>query len=295
MPIGALIELLLPVSLAIIMLGLGLGLTLDDFRRVALAPRALLLGMLGQMVVLPLLALGLALATGAGPYLAAGLVLLALCPGGVTSNVFSHLARGDVALSVSLTAVISVVAPFSIPLLGNVFLDALGVEAQSIRLDVPRTLKTLLLLTLVPVLAGMGLRALLPRLAVAAERFVSPAAVVLMLAIILAIVVGNRDVMPGFIAQTGLYAVVLNLLAIGAGVGIALVGRLGHARAATLGIEVGVQNATLTLLITGVLLQSPEMSILPAVYGLLMFPVTGLFVFLVRRTGWTTGRTHGPH
>lgn len=289
MPIDSLIEILLPLSLAIIMLGLGLGLTPADFRRVASEPRALLLGMAGQMLALPLLALGLALAFGAPPVLAAGMVLLALCPGGVTSNAFTHLARGDVALSVSLTAVISVISPFSIPLLGNLFLDALGVEAQNIRLDVPRTLATLLVLTLVPVLAGMLLRGLLPRLAMRAERFVSPMAVVLMFVIIIAIVYNNREIMPGFIARTGVYAVVLNVLAIAAGVGIGLLGRLGRPRAATLGIEVGVQNATLTLLITGVLLQSPEMSILPAVYGLLMFPVTALFVTTVRQTGWTGG------
>lgn len=293
MPIGQLIEVLLPLSLAIIMLGLGLGLTPEDFRRVLREPRALLLGLLGQMLVLPLLALGLALAFGAPPLLAAGLVILALCPGGVTSNVFARLARGDVALSVSLTAVVSVVSPFSIPLLGNLFLEALGVAAGDIRLDVPRTLLTLLALTLVPVLLGMGVRALAPRHAVRAERYVSPAAVVLMFVIIFAIVYNGRDVMPGFIADTGLYAIALNVLAIAAGVGLALLGRLGHARAATLGIEVGVQNGTLALLVTGVLLDSAQMSIFPAVYGLLMFPVTGVFVYLVRRSGWTaTGRAH---
>lgn len=283
MELDVLTSLLLPISLALIMLGLGLGLSIDDFRRVVTAPKAVLTGLTAQFLLMPLIALGLIAAFRMDPILAAGMIVLALCPGGVTSNMFTFLARGDVALSISLTAVISVVAPFSVPLLAGWLIPVVSGADAPFTLSVLETFGTLVLLTLVPVAIGMAIRSRAVQFATRTERWVGPASVFLLFLIIAGIFAANREDVPGFLASVGPVTLVFNLLAFSGGWLLATILKLGAGRSATVGIEAGLQNGTMAILITGNLIGDATMTIVPAVYSLLMFPVGALFVVLVRR------------
>lgn len=282
--IDLLARVFLPASLALIMFGLGVGLTGADFRRLLDIPRVVLIGLFGQFVLLPALALGLALAFGLAPALAAGLVILALCPGGVTSNFFSFLARGDVALSVTLTAVISLVAPFTVPLLAGWLVPLVSGRSADFQLGLAETWATLLALTLVPVGLGMLVRRINRFVAAELERWTGPVGIALMFLVIGGIVAENWDRMPEFFAGVGLVTVTLVTLALLAGWLIARAGGASKGQQATVAIEVGIQNGTMALLVTGVLMGSSEMSVVPAIYGLVMFPAGALFVLLARST-----------
>lgn len=282
MSVDLTIRVLLPAALAVVMLGLGLGLVPDDFRRVVRAPRALAIGLAGQFVGLPLAALAVVAAFPLEPALAAGLVITSLCPGGITSNAFSHLARADVALSVTLTAVISLLAPFTIPVLAPL-LAGEAVGARPIVLDPMTTLRTLLLFTVVPVAIGMAARAIWPAPVIRLERFVGPLSLLLLALTIGLIAWENRDTLGEYVARIGLAAVAMNLAGTALGWFAAHAGGLPMRQCATIAIEVGVQNTTLAMLITGVLLNDAAMTVAPAVYGLLMFPIAFAFVAWVRR------------
>jgi len=283
--IDVLTRVLLPTSLAVIMFGLGVGLTPTDFRRIATFPRVVMIGLFGQFVLLPALAIVVAVGFGLPPELAAGLLILALCPGGVTSNFFSFLARGDVALSVTLTAVISLAAPFSVPLLAGWMVPVVAGKPAEFQLGLVETWATLLALTVVPVLLGMMVRQINRAVAGELQRWTGPVGIALMFLIIGGIVAQNWEMMPAFFAQVGIAVTVLVFLALLSGWLIARIGGANRQQRATIAIEVGIQNGTMAMLVTGVLLASTEMTVVPAIYGLVMFPAGALFVLAVRSLG----------
>lgn len=283
MAIDHLIQLLLPISLMLIMFGLGLGLVPADFARILRQPAAVLAGMAAQFLLLPGIAIMLVWLLDLSPVLAAGLLILSFCPGGVTSNLFSYLARGDVPLSVSLTAINSVISPLLIPLLTAATLSVLTISG-AVDLPILATMGRLLLVALVPLALGMLVRAWLPGPSIRAEKLVSPAALILMFVIIGAIVYDNRDGLLEMLSQTSAAVILLNVLSAAAGFGLAALLRLGRRQRFTLAIETGIQNASLALLVTGSFLGSSAMSVVPAMYGLLMFPVGFAVMLIGRRT-----------
>ncbi len=274
-------QVVLPIALFVVMLGMGLSLRPADFARVAKFPKALLIGIGCQMVLLPLVGLGVLSVVSLTPALAVGLLVLAFCPGGTTSNMFTFLARGDLALSVTLTAVVSLVTPLTIPLLTNLAMSRLMGSTAAIELPIGQTVVVLVAITIVPVAIGMLVNARRPAFAARSERAVKVLSTVALFAIIASLVRKEWANLPAWFAQVGLAALLLNATAMAVGYGVSKAGRLGAAQSIAIGIEVGIQNGTTALFVTSTLLDNAEMSISPAIYSLIMFATGGAFAFLV--------------
>ena len=282
-----LIEIGLPISLIIIMAGMGLTLTMRDFRQVLLYPRAMIIGSLAQVAVLPLLAFVLVWLLRLPPALAVGLVVIAACPGGTMSNVLTFLGRGNVALSIIVTVIASFVTIISLPMFTNLALDlyvARDIEAP-VRLPLVDTIITLFVVILLPVLAGMLVRARKPWLADRAERFVGLFGVVVLAVLVALIVWQTRTEIVTLLVLAGPAAVVLNVVGIALGFAASRVFGINARDALTLAIELGIKNGTIGLMVTLTLLDSYEMAIPSAVYGVLMFAFgAGLVVYGRRAT-----------
>lgn len=264
-------NLFLPLALAVIMLGMGMTLTLADFSRVVRVPRAALTGLGNQLLLLPAIGFALALAFRLPPELAVGLMILAACPGGPTSNLISHLARGDVALSVSLTAVSSLVTVITIPLLVNLSLHHfMGIDSPP-PLPVLESILKILVITLVPVAIGMVIRARLPGFTRRVTGLVSAASALFFLLVIAGTIFSERDNIPDYFRQAGLAALTLNLVTMGLGWATARAARLSPRQALTIAIESGLQNGTLAIAVATVMLRQPAMAVPAAIYSLLMF------------------------
>lgn len=280
----ALSGVLLPLALAFIMFSLGLGLRVDDFRRIVSQPRALLVGAVCHFVLLPIVAYLLVRATGMTGAFAVGFMIVAACPTGTTSNLLTYLARGDVALAVSFTAVASVLTVFTLPFIVSWALQALGGTAgRAIEVPVGSIMGTTFLMLGVPVALGMWARHRAPARASAFEPLATRIATLLFVLIVLAAVVKNwRLLVDGFsvLAPT---AVALNVVMLLIGFGAAWAARLPRRQAVTLGIETAVQNATLALVVASSILQQDAMSVPGAVYGVLMYAGGLAFAFGMRR------------
>ncbi|MEM6956899.1 MAG: bile acid:sodium symporter family protein [Myxococcota bacterium] len=274
---SVLTKVVLPLALFIIMWGLGLSLTPAEFKRGLKRPGPVVVGAFGQLVLLPALGFAVAFATGLQGELAVGLVILALCPGGVTSNLLSFLAKGDLALSITLTAISSVLTPFTVPLLANVAFSQFGLDPQEVALPVGKTMLTLVAITILPVALGMLIRNKRPKLAGAAERPIRIFSALFLALIIAGVAKQNWNEIPGYFAQTGVAALLLNVAAMGAGWGLATLLRFGVRPSTTIGLEVGIQNGTTAIFITVTLLEAPTMSVAPAVYSLIMFATGAAF------------------
>lgn len=264
------LDLWLPLALAFIMFSLGLTLVVDDFRQVLTRPRAMAVGLVGQMAMVPLIAFGLARAAALPPEMAVGLMILAACPGGVSSGLLTHLARGDTALSISLTAVTSLGAVVSVPFVLDISMHYFLHSGAGVDLPLAGIVRGVFLLTTVPVLAGMGLRvwrpALARRLAPAAGRL----ATALFVLIVLATFVSQRRVLLDNLAGIGPAAMLLNLLVIGTGFAMAAGAGLARRDRIAVATECGLQNAALGIFIAGNVMHSPALTVPSVVYALLM-------------------------
>ncbi|MBS61607.1 bile acid:sodium symporter family protein [Salinisphaera sp.] len=268
---GPLIQIGLPVSLFIIMLGMGLTLAPRDFRNVVVYPRATIMGAIAQILLLPVAAFGIVALLGLPGPIAVGLVIIAACPGGTTSNLFTFLARGNVALSIVLTVLASLVTILTLPLFTNLAMQLYMDTSERISLPVLRTVATLVVIILIPVSLGMAIRRVAPAFAKRSESLVSLFGMFVLVALIAAIVMQVRDEFWALLQTAGLAAAALNIAGILLGL---LGGRLAGLPlrdALTVAIELGIKNATLGLLVTLTLLDSSEMSVPSAVYGVLMF------------------------
>jgi BASS family bile acid:Na+ symporter len=278
---SVLTQIVLPLVLFAVMLGMGLSLTLDDFRRVAVMPKALIIGLLCQMIMLPLVGFGLVSMIALTPALAVGLMVLAFCPGGTTSNMFTYLSRGDLALSITLTAVASLITPFTIPLLTNLTMDRFLGETAQIALPVGQTIAVLVAITILPCAIGMVIYAKRPEFARRSEKVVKIASIVALFVIIAALVAKEWDNLPDWFAQVGIACLLLNVVTMAIGYFAGFAGKLERAQSITIGLEVGIQNGTTALFVTSTLLKNPEMSISPAIYSLIMFATAGAFGYIV--------------
>ena len=271
------IDVFLPLSLAFIMFSLGLGLTVQDFRHVASEPLAFAVGAIGQLVVLPLVALGLALALNLTPALSVGLMILAFSPGGVSSNILTKFAKGDMALSISLTAVVSVLSIVTVPFLVAFSLNSfMGAEAPPI--SVGKLGMSVFALVTVPVAIGMAIRGSKANLATTLERYASPAATVLFVLMVVGAVASEFDTLIANLPSLGPAVILLNVVMLAVGYGSGMVFQLGRVRASTIAVEVGIQNATLGITIGALLDPSVEglaiYSLPSGVYGIMMYFVS---------------------
>ena len=277
------IQLGLPFSLALIMLSMGLMLSLNDFQRVAVQPKAFITGLAAQMLLVPLIALLMLQIFSLPPLLAVGLLVLSFSPGGTTSNLFSYLAKGDVALSVSLTAVASLITPFSIPLLTELALQAYLVEHRQVAFPIGLTMMRLVMITLLPVTVGMVWRLFCSASAAKIQPLIHRLSVLMFITVIAAIIIQQWSMMSGFLVQVGDISMLMVICAMLIGYLVAKSAKLDRRQIKTICIEVGMQNGGMALVVTQTVLHNATMSIVPVIYGLLMlFPVV-LFVGLAHR------------
>ena len=273
---------LLPLALAIVMLGMGLSLVPEDFKRITRYPKAVAVGTVCQVLLLPLIGALITLVVPMQPAIAVGLIVLAVCPGGPSSNLVTYLAKGDVALSVTLTAVSSIITVFTIPLFTNLALQHFLGKSAAIALPIGSTMLQIFLITLLPTAIGMAIRHQFPDIARRLEKQMSRFAVGLLALIIVLLLVREGSKLPGFLVQVGIGVVLLNLLAILVGFLAGKLFRLSLAQQICIAIEVGIQNGTLAITITAGLLNNPDMAVPAAVYSLFMY-VTGFGAILYGR------------
>nr|WP_255775271.1 bile acid:sodium symporter family protein [Microbulbifer sediminum] len=273
----------LPISLFIIMIGIGMTLTAREFHQVTVKPAGLLLGTIAQILVMPLVAFALCWLLGLPPAIAVGLVVIAACPGGTTSNLFTLLARGNVALSIVLTVSASLITVMTLPIFTNYALQLFMGAEREIVLPFGRTVLMLSLIVLLPVIIGMGVRAWKPQLAARAESVVSIFGGLVLAVLVVALVYGIRDRFLELLAQAGPSAIVLNLTGVALGLLTSRACGLSRREGLAVATELGIKNGTLGLMVTLTLLHSSEMSVPSAIYGVLMFPIGFLLAAYGRR------------
>ncbi|MFD3706375.1 bile acid:sodium symporter family protein [Nocardia sp. NPDC058658] len=274
----------LPLALVVIMFGLGLSLTGADFARIAKTPRVVAIALVCQLLVLPVVAFGLVLLFDLSPILAVGMMLLAASPGGTTANLFSHLFRGDVALNVSLTAVNSIIAVVTVPLVTNFaigYFEPAGEEA-SVGLQLGKVIQVFAIV-LVPVGLGMLVRRWSAEFADRMDKPVRIGSAITLLLVILGTIASEYDTLTDSLADVGAITVVFCLISLTAGYYLPRLLGVADRQAIACSFEVGIHNSTIAITIAISVLDSTEMAIPAAVYGILMFPLAALVGWLLTR------------
>ncbi|MBX3100587.1 MAG: bile acid:sodium symporter family protein [Salinibacterium sp.] len=279
---SALTTIALPVALGIIMFGLGLSLTLGDFARVAKHPKAVIVALASQLVVLPALCFGLVLLFNLPPVLAVGMMILAASPGGTTANLYSHLFGGDVALNISLTAVNSVISVLTLPLIVNLSLGYFYPAGGQLGIDVVEALKVFAIV-LIPVALGMLVRRWRPAFATAMNTPVRIASIIILVVVIAGAVISNLTPLMENIGALAGITVVFCLLSLTIGFLVPRLFRVTRPQAVASSFEIGIHNATLAIVIAQTVLNNFEMSLPGAVYGVLMFFIAAAFGFVISR------------
>ncbi|MET8004830.1 bile acid:sodium symporter family protein [Nonomuraea glycinis] len=281
---SVLTTVMLPAALALIMFGLGLSLAPQDFARIATRPKAVVIALVAQLLVLPAVCFGLVVLFGLEPLLAAGMMLLAASPGGTTANLYSHLFGGDVALNVSLTAVNSVLAAFTLPIVVNLSLDYFVGSGPDIGLQADKVVQVFAIV-LVPVAIGMIVRRLSARFADRMDKPVRILSAIVLAAVIIGAIVQERERLGGYLASVGLVAVLFSAISLTVGYWLPRLFKVERRQAIASGMEIGIHNSTLaiTIALSPSLLANSTMAVPPAVYGVLMFGTTLVFGYLVRR------------
>ncbi|MFD0201599.1 MULTISPECIES: bile acid:sodium symporter family protein [Saccharothrix] len=278
---SALTSVGLPIALAVVMFGLGLSLTVADFARIAREPRAVAVALATQLVLLPLVCFGLVVVLGLNPVLAVGMMLLAASPGGTTANLFSHLFRGDVALNITLTAVNSVLAVITLPLVVNFALDHFEPSTEgAVGLEFGKVAQVFAIV-LVPVVLGMLVRRWSAVFADRADKPVRIFSAVVLVAVIAGTIVAESENIGGYLADIGLATVVFCACSLAAGYLVPRLAKVGERQAVASAFEVGVHNSTLAITVAVTVLGSEQLAVPAAVYGVVMFPLAAAAGFLV--------------
>ena len=272
----------LPLALFFIMMGMGLGLKIVDFKRVLVEPKGVILGLVAQLIVLPLVGFVLASIFPLTPELAVGVIILSACPGCATSNGISYLVRGNVALSITLTAISSLVTIISIPLVINLGMQMFMGADTTLQLPILTTITQIAVITLLPISLGMFINKSQPRLAAKLENIVKWLSLFFLGLIIFGLLLKERANLLPFFLQVGGVTLSLNLITMFLGYAIATFAKLDDKSRKTITVEVGIQNGTLAITIASTLLNTPSMAIPAAIYSLLMFLTSAGFAFLVR-------------
>jgi len=269
----------MPIALGVIMLGLGLSLTLDDFKRVVVYPKAVLVGLVCQMLLLPLVCFVVAKGFGLSPELAVGLMLLSASPGGATANLYSHLSKGDVALNITLTAVNSVLTLFTLPFIVQLS-SAYFFTEQELKMPFEEVAKVFAIV-LIPVVIGMFVKYKAPALTLKLDKPVKILSAVFLALVIVGAVLKEKAHMVEYFQQVGLAALVFNILSMVTGYFIPRLIRLEKKQAIAIGMEIGIHNGTLAIFIAINVLHSSVMGIPAAIYSIIMFFTAAIFGYLV--------------
>lgn len=271
----------LPIALAIIMFGLGLDLTLADFRRIGRHPKAVAIALVCQTLVLPAICFGLVVAFDLDPLLAIGMLLLAASPGGTTANLFSHLFRGDVALNISLTAINSMLALLTLPLITNAAIDHFD-QGDSVSLPFGEVVQVFAIV-LIPVAIGMAVKASRPAFAARMDRPVRIGSAVILAVLVLGILLDQRENVADYIAEVGTVAALFCSISLVLGYVVPRALGVRDDQAIASSMEIGVHNGTLAIFVAVEVLDNTEISVPAAVYSILMFLLaTGWGLLLTR-------------
>ena len=271
-----------PVCLAIIMFGLGLGLATSDFTRLLKKPRDFFVGFLSQVILLPIIAFGLILIIPMPIEIAMGVMIIAAAPGGVTSNVLTKFANGDVALSVSLTAVVSLLAIFIVPLIVFNSANFIGVEITK-EISMKSIAFKMFFVVTVPVLFGMIVRSLMTDFIISKTLIIQRLSIILFFIVFISIWVEEWNRIVSFIARAGLVTGILNLVMIFAGYYVAKMFATGVAQRKCISLECGLQNGTLAVVVATQLFDEMVFMVPTAAYALIMFLTSIFFVLIVRK------------
>ena len=270
-------------ALFVIMLGMGLSLKIDDFKRIIFYPKAIFVGLVNQLILLPLIGLVIASYLTSQPEIAVGIMILVACPGGPTSNLISFMAKGDLALSVSLTALSSLITIVTIPFIVMFALDHFMGAGQEIEMNIPSTILQICAIVVLPIVLGMILRSVSTPFAERMGRPVRIASGIVLALIIIGLVVKERANFATYFQQAGLPTLLLNVGTMILGYYSAKLFRLRKEAAISIAIESGIQNGTLAITVAVVMLQNTTLAIAPAVYSLLMFLTGGVMIYYFGR------------
>ncbi|MFM2378743.1 MAG: hypothetical protein RLZZ143_1321 [Cyanobacteriota bacterium] len=276
-------NILLPVALGVLMLGMGLGLIPADFQRITRYPKAVLIGLVNQIIILPIVGFIIVSLLPLRPEIAVGLMIVAICPIGPSSNVLTYLAKGDVALSVTLTVFSSIIAIFTIPFLATLTLQHFMGESAAISLPIGSTMAQIFLIIVLPLVMGMTIRHYFPLLAKSLEPITNRLAVIFLAVIICLLILREWQRLPLFIAQTGLAVIILNTIASLIGFFSGRLFQLTIPQRICIAIEVGIQSGTLAIAITAGLLNNPNLAIPAMVYSLWMYVSAFIAVYYGRK------------
>ncbi len=272
----------LPLALFIIMMGMGLGLKISDFKRVLIEPKGVIMGLIAQLIILPIVGFVLASIFPLTPELAVGVIILAACPGGATSNVISYLVRGNVALSITLTAISSLITIVTIPVVVNLGMQTFLGADTTLELPLLKTMTQIAVIILLPISLGMFINHSQPKLAAKLEKIVKWLSLSFLGLIILGLLFKERANFLPSLLQVGGVTLSLNLMTMFLGYVVGTLAKLDESSCKTITVEVGIQNGTLAITIASTLLNTPSMAIPAGIYCLLMFVTSTGFALLVR-------------
>ncbi len=271
-----------PIALALIMLGLGLGLTTQDFVRVLKQPKDFLVGFTSQLIILPIVAFILIKTLGTSPEIALGVMIIAAAPGGITSNVLTKFAKGDVALSVSLTAVISIISIITVPLIVFTSADLLGVSFANENINITGTALKMALVVAVPVILGMIIRKFADNFIGSKTSIIDKITGILFLIVFIAIWVEEKDNIFNYLAQAGLVVLTLNIVMMIIAYFLAKTFASGIEQIKCISLECGLQNGTLAVFVATEISSEIIYMIPTAAYALIMYLTGFIFIYFLR-------------
>ena len=272
-----------PIALALIMLGLGLGLTTNDFTRVLKTPKDFLVGLISQLIILPIVAFILIKFLGTSPEIALGVMIIAAAPGGITSNILTKFANGDVALSISLTAIISIISIISVPLIVFTSAEILGISFVSENINITGTALKMALVVAVPVLIGMIIRKFADNYISSRTSIINKITGILFIIVFIAIWIEERENIFNYLSQAGLVVLNLNIVMMAIAYFLAKTFASGIQQVKCISLECGLQNGTLAVFVASEISNEVMYLIPTAAYALIMYITGFLFIWYLRK------------
>ena len=273
-----------PIALALIMLGLGLGLTVQDFTRVIRTPKDFLVGLISQLIILPIVAFILIKFLGTAPEIALGVMIIAAAPGGITSNILTKFANGDVALSISLTAIISIVSIITVPLIVFTSADLLGITFVSDKINITGTALKMALVVALPVFVGMIIRRFADNFISSRTSIINKITGFLFLIVFIAIWIEERDNILNYLTQAGLVVLNLNIVMMAIAYFLAKKFATGIQQVKCISLECGLQNGTLAVFVATEISNEVVYMIPTAAYALIMYLTGFLFIWFLKNS-----------
>ncbi len=273
-----------PVALALIMLGLGLGLRSQDFTRVLKTPKDFLVGLISQLIILPIVAFVLVKFLGTSPEIALGVMIIAAAPGGITSNILTKFANGDVALSISLTAVISIISIITVPLIVFTSADLFGIRFASQEINITGTALKMALVVAVPVIVGMIIRRFADNLISSRTSIINKITGFLFLIVFVAIWIEERENILNYLTEAGLVVLNLNIVMMAIAYFLAKKFASGIQQVKCISLECGLQNGTLAVFVATEISNQIIYIIPTAAYALIMYITGFIFIWILRKT-----------